>query len=346
MRVSTTVGYAGNVRELLQRAVDLEAVGLDAIWVPETWGFDAVTLLGYLAAKTERVQLGAGILPIYSRTPTLIAQTAAALDYLSGGRAILGLGSSGPQVIEGWHGVPFDRPVARLREIVDICRRVWRREQLEVQGACYQVPLPAHRGTGLGKRLALLAHPVRSAIPIYLATLGARGVALAAEIADGWLPIFYVPEKAAAVWGEPLARGRARRSAELGRLEIVAGGLCAIGEDVAELRDQARPDIALYVGGMGARGRNFYFDLMERYGYGHAAQQIQDLFLRRERLAAAAAVPSQLLASTTLIGPEPYVRERIAAYRESGVTMLNVQPVGPTAPRRTLEHLRELIATS
>ncbi|MBV9358299.1 MAG: LLM class F420-dependent oxidoreductase, partial [Chloroflexi bacterium] len=317
-----------------------------AIWVPETWGFDAVTLLGYLAAKTERVQLGAGILPIYTRTPTLIAQTAAALDYLSDGRAILGLGSSGPQVIEGWHGVPFDRPVARLREIVDISRRVWRREPIDLQGDCYQLPLPAHRGTGLGKRLKLLAHPLRSAIPIYLATLGARGVALAAEVADGWLPIFYVPEKAAAVWGEPLARGRARRSAELGPLEIVAGGLCAIGEDVARLRDEARPDIALYVGGMGARGRNFYVDLMERYGYGDAAQQIQELFLRRERLAAAAAVPSELLASTTLIGPENYVRERIAAYRESGVTMLNVQPVGPTPPRQTLEHLRELVATS
>jgi F420-dependent oxidoreductase-like protein len=344
--LSTTVGYAGNVAELLQRAVELEAAGLDAIWVPETWGFDAVTLLGYLAAKTERVQLGAGILPIYSRTPTLIAQTAASLDYLSNGRASLGLGSSGPQVIEGWHGVPFDRPVARLREIVDICRRVWRREPIDVQGECYRLPLPADQGTGLGKSLKLLAHPLRSAIPIYLATLGARGVALAAEVADGWLPIFYVPEKAADVWGDTLARGRARRSAELGPLEIVAGGLCAIGDDVTELRDEARPDLALYVGGMGARGRNFYFDLMERYGYGEAAQQIQELFLRRERLAAAAAVPAELVASTTLIGAESYVRERIAAYRESGVTMLNVQPVGPTDPRRTVEHLRELIATS
>jgi F420-dependent oxidoreductase-like protein len=342
MRIGTTVSYAADVGATLRRAIELEAAGLDVIWVPETWGFDAVSLLGYLAAKTSRVQLGAGILPFYTRTPTLLAQTAAALDYLSGGRAILGLGASGPQVIEGWHGVPFDRPLQRLREVVEICRRAWRREVVRFSGECYQLPLPPERGTGLGKPLKLLAHPVRERIPIHLATLAPRGVELAAEIAEGWFPIFFVPEKAQPVWGEALGRGTARRPAELGRLEIVASVRCAIGEGVEELRDLARPDLALYAGGMGARGKNFYNDLLRRYGYEAAARRIQELYLGGQRLAAAAAVPAELLEETTLIGSPGYVRERLAAYRAAGVTVLNVQPVDPADPRRTIEQLREL----
>jgi F420-dependent oxidoreductase-like protein len=346
MRISTSVRYAGNVRETMERAIGLEAAGLDIIWVPETWGYDAVSLMGYLAAKTNTAQIGSAILPFYTRTPTLLAQTAAAIDYLSEGRAILGLGSSGPQVIEGWHGVPFDRPVKRLREIVDICRRVWRRETIDFHGECYDLPLPADRGTGLGKPLHLMAHPVRDRIPIYLATLAPLGVEMTAEVADGWLPIFYMPEKAHLVWGEALARGGARRASELGRLEIVAGGPCAIGEHVEELRELERPHVAFYAGGMGARGRNFYNDLLCRYGYEAEAKRIQDLFLSGKRVAAEALVPAEILASTTLIGPKNYVKERIAAFRESGVTVLSVSPVGREDPVRTIEQMRTLVDTA
>ncbi len=346
MRLSTTLGYAGNVVDDVQRVVALEKAGLDIVWVPETWGFDAATQLGFLAARTTTVHIGAGILPIYSRTPTLIAQTAAGLDLLSGGRAILGLGSSGPQVVEGWHGVPFDRPLQRTREIVAICRQVWRRELVVHDGACYRLPLPPNEGLGLGKPLKLLTHPVRADIPIYLASLAPRSVELTAEVADGWLPIFYLPEKARAVWGDALGRGAARRSPGLGPLEVVAGGLCAIGEDedVVGLREQARPQLALYVGGMGAPGKNFYTSLMARYGYQRQAEQIQALYLAGERSAAAAAVPEELLAATTLIGPASYVRERIAAYRESGVTVLNVVPIGGADPCRTVEQVKEMLA--
>ena len=326
MRLSTRLGYGDGFRKTAERAAALERAGIDVFWVAEAYGFDAATQLGYLAAKTERAQLGSGIFPIYSRTPALLAQTAAGLDELSEGRAILGLGASGPQVIEGWHGVAYDAPVQRTREIIDICRRVWHREELRYQGRCYS--LPAERGTGLGKPIKLLTHPVRERIPIYLASLGERSVELAAEQAEGWLPIFYLPEKADAVWGAPLHRGRARRSPELPPLEIVAGGPLAIGDDVLGLRERERPHLALYVGGMGARGKNFYFDLVARYGFGAEAKTIQDLFLSGQKQAAAAAVPAELLEGLSLIGPASYVRERMEALRASGVTTLDVQPIG------------------
>jgi F420-dependent oxidoreductase-like protein len=329
LRLGTQLNYAGRFEEVVQQVVTLETVGLDVVWVPEAYGFDAPTLMGYLAARTQRVQIGAGILPFYSRTPALLAQTAAGLDYISNGRAILGLGASGPQVIEGWHGVPFDRPLQRTREIVEICRRAWRRELLVHQGACYTLPLPADQGTGLGKPLKMLTHLRRSTIPIYLASLAPRSVEMTAEIADGWLPLFYVPEKARDIWGGALARGRARRSPDLGPLEVAAGGPVAIGEHVEHLRDLARPTVALYVGGMGARGKNFYNDLVSRYGYEREATLIQDLYLAGKKLEAAAAVPSALLEATSLVGPAAYVRERIAVFKEAGVTVLNVTPLGP-----------------
>ena len=329
MRLGTQLDYAGGFAEAVEQVVAFEKVGLDVVWVPEAYGFDAPTLLGYLAARTERVQIGAGILPIYSRTPALLAQTAAGLDYISNGRAVLGLGASGPQVIEGWHGVPFDRPLQRTREIVEICRRAWRREVLAHQGTCYALLLPDDRGPGLGKPLKMLTRPLRDRIPIYVASLGPRGVEMAAEIADGWLPLFFVPEKAGDVWGGALARGLARRPPALGPLEVAAGGPVAIGEHVERLRDLARPTIALYVGGMGARGTNFYNDLVRRYGYEREATQIQDLYLAGKRAEAAAAVPADLLAATSLIGPASYVKERIAAFKAAGVTVLNVTPLGP-----------------
>jgi F420-dependent oxidoreductase-like protein len=347
MRLSTQAALRANLEggfsALADRIRDLEQAGLDIVWVPEAYGFDAPTAMGYLAARTERLQIGAGILPIYSRTPTLLAQTAAGLDAISGGRAILGLGASGPQVIEGFHGVPYDRPVQRTREIVEICRRVWRREVVEHHGPNYTLPLPPERGTGLGKPLKLMTRPLRSAIPIYLASLGARSVALTAEVADGWLPIFFVPEKASTVWGEALKRGTARRAPDLAPLEIVAGGPVAIGEGLESLRDLERPHLALYVGGMGARGKNFYNDLACSYGFAAEAAVIQDLYLSGRKQAAAEAVPAALVEGTTLIGPRSYVAERLAAYKAAGVTVINALPIGPESPVRTIEQLRELI---
>ena len=338
MRISMGVPYASGFKESARKVVDLEKAGLDIVWVAEAYGFDAPSLMGYLAARTETIHIGSGILPIYSRTPALLAQTAAGLDHVSDGRAILGLGASGPQVIEGWHGVPYDHPLQRTREIIDICRRAWRREVL-VNDGVYQLPLPEGQGTGLGKPLKMITHPVRPAIPIYVASLGPKNVEMTAEVADGWMPILFVPEKAGDVWGAPLAAGRAKRSADLGPLEVVAGGALAIGDGLEGLRDAARPMVALYVGGMGARGRNFYNDLARRYGYEAEAEEIQDLYLEGKKDQAAAAVPAELLEKTSLIGPEGYVRERIAALAEAGVTVLSVTPMGPD-PVKAVEQVK------
>ncbi|MGH9216624.1 MAG: LLM class F420-dependent oxidoreductase, partial [Acidimicrobiales bacterium] len=272
------------------------------------------------------------ILPIYTRTPTLLAMTAAGVDALSDGRCVLGLGASGPQVIEGWHGVPYTEPVSRTREIIEICRKVWTRERVTHEGRSYTLPLPPDRGTGLGKPLKLITTPVRERVPIYVASLGPRNVQMTAEIADGWLPIFYLPEKVDEVWGRDLAAGAAKRPPELGPLEVVAGGMLAVGDDAAELRDLARPMLALYVGGMGAKGRNFYNDLARRFGYEAEAEKIQDLYLDGHKDEAAAAVPPGLLEAATICGPEGYVRDRVAAYKDTGVSVLNVTPIGADVP--------------
>jgi F420-dependent oxidoreductase-like protein len=339
MRLSTRLGYAGAFRKTVERAGELEKAGIDLFWVAEAYGFDAATQLGYLAAKTERAQLGSGIFNIYSRTPALLAQTAAGLDEVSQGRAVLGLGASGPQVIEGFHGVPYDRPVQRTREIIDIVRQVWRRDVVQYEGACYTLPLPG--GTGLGKPLKILTHPVRDRIPIYLASLGEKSVELTAEQADGWLPIFYLPEKAQSIWGAALERGRARRT--LPPLDIAAGGPLAIGDNVLHLREKERPHLALYVGGMGARGKNFYNDLIASYGFAQEARTIQDLYLSGRKEAAAAAVPDRLLEGLSLVGPARFVRERIEALRASGVTTLDVQPIGDD-PVGDVERVKEWIS--
>jgi F420-dependent oxidoreductase-like protein len=340
------VPYGGTPAELsaaADRVVELEKAGLDVVWVAEAYSFDAPSMMGYLAARTERIQIGAAILPIYTRTPTLLAMTAAGIDALSDGRCILGLGASGPQVVEGFHGVAYDAPLGRTREIVDICRQVWRREPVVHDGAHYHVPLPPGQGTGLGKPLKLINRPVRSRIPIYVAALGPNNVQMTAEIADGWLPLFWVPEKAAEVFGPSLAAGSAARDPELGPLEIAAGGLVAIGDDVTHLRELSRPTVALYVGGMGAKGRNFYNALARRYGYEREAGLIQDLYLDGKKDEAAAAVPDEFLERINLVGPAGYVRERLAAFRESGVTMLTIAPVGDD-PVKIVEQLRDWTA--
>jgi F420-dependent oxidoreductase-like protein len=336
MKVSMPLNYAGGFEASARQVVELEHAGLDLVWVAEAYGFDAVSFMGYLVAKTERVQIGSGILPLYTRTPTLLAMTAAGLDALSGGRAVLGLGASGPQVIEGWHGIPYDKPLARTREIIEICRKVWKREApLTNDGPMYPLPLPEGQGTGLGKPLKIIGHPVRDRIPIYIASLGEKNVALTAELADGWLPVFFVPEKAKAVFGPSLSAGEAKRDPALEPLDICAGGLVCITDDKAEaesVRDLGRAMAALYIGGMGAKGQNFYNALARRYGYEQEAEEIQDLYLAGHKQDAAAKVPAELMELTSLCGSEGYIKDRIAAHKEAGVTVLQVTPFGERPP--------------
>jgi F420-dependent oxidoreductase-like protein len=343
VKLSTQLMYAGNPREAADQVRALEDAGLDTVWVPEAYGFDSPTLMGYLAAKTERVEIGSAILNIYSRTPSALLQTAAGLDNVSQGRAIIGLGASGPQVIEGFHGVPYDKPVGRTKEIIELIRSGLRRETL-VHDGIFTLPLPEGQGTGLGKPLKLLTRPERSSIPLYIAALGPKSVEGAAEYADGWLPFLFVPEKAAQVWGDSLARGAAKRQEGLAPLEICAGGMVAIGEgpETKALLDFARPIVALYVGGMGARGKNFYNDLAVKYGYEQAAQEIQDLYLGGNKRDAEAKVPLELLELGNLVGPASYVKERIAAFAEAGVTNLQVMPASDDPPA-TIRQLRALV---
>jgi F420-dependent oxidoreductase-like protein len=342
MRLGMMLNYAGGFAETVVELADYEQAGLDIVFVPEAYSYDAVSQLGYIAAKTERLQIASGILQLYSRTPALTAMTAAGLDYVSGGRFTLGLGASGPQVIEGWHGVPYDAPIGRAREIIEICRMVWRRERLVYKGRYYELPLAG--GTGLGKPLKLINHPVRERIPIALAAIGPKNVALAAELAESWMPIFYLPERAGQVWGPAVAEGGAKRDPSLGALDVIASAPLAIGDDVTGLRDLSRPLLALYIGGMGARGRNFYNDLARRFGYEGEAKAIQDAYLDGRKDEAEALVPEELVERTSLIGPGSYVRERIAAYREAGVTTLNVTPLAPTHESRVrlIEQARSL----
>ncbi|MGH9046687.1 MAG: LLM class F420-dependent oxidoreductase, partial [Acidimicrobiales bacterium] len=244
MKIAMMLSYAGGFRESARRVAQLERSGLDLVWVAEAYGFDSPSLMGYIAAQTERVEIGSAILPIYSRTPTLIAMTAAGLDTLTEGRFHLGLGASGPQVIEGWHGVPYEAPLRRTRETIDICRQVWAREEaLTYEGQTVSVPLPLGQGTGLGKALKIIGHPLRARIPVWVTSLGEKNVAMTAEVAEGWIPILFSPEKARDVWGAALDAGNAKRDPALGTLQITAGGLVAIGEgdEVSAVRDLARP---------------------------------------------------------------------------------------------------------
>ncbi|MBJ30514.1 MAG: LLM class F420-dependent oxidoreductase [Acidimicrobiaceae bacterium] len=341
MRISTSLNYATDPATAATQARELEAAGVDRIWIPEAYGFDAVSLLGYLAASTSTVELGSGILNTYSRTPALLAQTAAGLDALSDGRFVLGLGASGPQVIEGFHGLPYDKPLTRTREIVQICRAAWRRERLVHDGDVFTLPLPPERGTGLGKPLKIINHPKRADIPIYIAALGPKSVEETAATCDGWLPFLVYPERMDQVWGDAVSAGLARRDGALGDFDVVAGGLVAIGDDAAAFRDMSRPMAALYIGGMGARNKNFYNEVCRNYGFEAEAAAVQDAYLDGRKDEAAALLPDELIECTTLCGDEGYVVERLAAYKAAGVTSLNVTPVGGEA-HRVLGRLREL----
>jgi len=347
MKLSTMLMYDGNPRTAADQVTALEKAGLDTVWIAEAYGFDSPTLMGYIAAKTETIEIGSAILNIYSRTPGALLQTAAGLDNVSGGRALLGLGASGPQVIEGFHGVPYAKPLGRTREIIEVIRSGMRREPLQSDGI-FSLPLDKEHGavTGLGKALKLLTRPERDSVPIYLAALGPKNVELAAEVADGWLPHLFWPEKFGTVWGESIAAGYAKRDAALGSaMQIVAGGMLAIGEgpETKALLDFVRPMFALYVGGMGAKGKNFYNDVACAYGYEKEATEIQELYLAGKKDEAAKLVPTEWLEAANFVGPESYVKERIEAMREAGVTSLNITPVGDD-PVGLVEKMKSLVS--
>jgi F420-dependent oxidoreductase-like protein len=342
VQLSYPLQYDGNPRATADQVAELEKAGLDMVWVAEAYGFDSPTLMGYLAAKTERLQIAAGIINVFSRTPGAILQTAAGLDNVSAGRAVLGLGASGPQVIEGFHGMPYDKPLGRTREVIRLVRSGLKREPLEASGI-FTIPLPADQGLGLGKPLKILTKVERDTIPIWVASLGDKNVAMTAELADGWLPIMFVPERARDVWGASLDAGAAKRSDELGQLQISAGGMLAVGEDVKGLLDFLRPMYALYVGGMGARGKNFYNELACHYGYEKEAKEIQDLYLDGKKKEAEALVPMEWIESSNLVGPASYVQERIAAFDEAGVTHLSIVPVGDD-PAALVSQVKDWVA--
>ncbi|MCB0880656.1 MAG: LLM class flavin-dependent oxidoreductase [Thermoleophilia bacterium] len=321
MRLAISLDYAAPPRPQVEATAALEDVGLDAVLVPEAYGLDGPTTLGYLAARTRRVAIGPAVLPVHTRSAALIAQTAAGLDSLSGGRAFLGLGVSGPAVVEGFHGVPFDAPLARLRGVVETCRGMWRRE-----------PPP-------GQALRPILAGPRPAIPVTLATLRPGGVALAAELADAWFPLFFAPE--APVFDGALARGARRRAPGLAPLETWVGAFVGVEGRAAAARAAAREHIALYVGGMGPRERNFYTDVVGRMGWAAEAERIQDLFLARRRGEAAAAVPEDMLDAFTLTGSPARVRARLAALADAGVTTLVMRGPASTDPAH-LEALRRL----
>lgn len=338
MRIGMPIVYAGGFKETVEELHEFEDNGLDVVMMPEAYSFDSVSQLGYLAARTERLEIASNILNIYSRTPTLLAMTAAGLDYVSDGRFTLGVGASGPQVIEGFHGVPYGQPLARTREVVEICRKVWRRERLEHDGRNFHLPLTEeYGGSGLGKPLKMINTPVRDRIPMWLAAIGPKNVELAAELFEGWEPIFYFPERAREVFGPAIAAGEAKRSDDLPPLEIVADTHALVTDDPDELAgavQRVRSQLALYIGGMGAREKNFYNNLTIRYGFEDAARTIQELFLAGRKDEAAAAVPDELVHGLALLGPAGHVAERVAAFKEAGVTTLNATAIGPTHASR------------
>ena len=320
MKLGLNIGYSGStIADVLPLVEHADRIGIDSVWAAEAYGSDAVTVLAYLAGHTERIKLGSAILQMPARTPANTAMTAMTLDALSGGRLLLGLGLSGPQVVEGWHGVPYGKPLGRTREYVEIVRQAIAREApLEFSGEHYAIPYAGEDATGLGKPLKSILHPLRNRIPIYLAAIGPRNVALTAEIADGWLPIFYSPERED-IFNAHLDEGLASAGRKAGELDIAPSVMVAAGDDINACRDALRPFLALYIGGMGAKGRNFYNDLATRYGFGEAAEKVQDLYLDGRKDEAAAAVPDQLVDEIALVGPIDRIVDRLAAWKASRV---------------------------
>jgi F420-dependent oxidoreductase-like protein len=335
VRLGLYMGYASpgtNPTELIALAQHAERVGFDSAWAAEAWGTDAVTVLAWLAATTTTLKVGSAIMQIPGRTPANTAMTAMTLDLMSGGRFLLGLGTSGPQVVEGWHGEPWGKPLERTREYVAIVRAALRREPIEHRGEHYEIPYTGPGATGLGKPLRLMARPLRADVPIYLAAIGPRNVALAAEIADGWIPIFFSPDRFAELFQPRLAAAKPG-------FDVAASVPVVLVDDAQAGRDALKPMLALYVGGMGARGQNFYNALAVRYGYEEAARTIQDLYLDGKKREAVAAVPDELVDEIALVGPRERIADRLAVWRECGVTTLLCQ----TDQREAVEVMAELV---
>ncbi|HEY8526915.1 MAG TPA: LLM class F420-dependent oxidoreductase [Acidimicrobiales bacterium] len=336
MRLALNIGYVGSAAPsrtvpVVQHA---EALGYHSVWSAEAYGTDAIVPLTWVAAHTTTINVGTAIMQMPARTPANTAMTAATLDLLSEGRFLLGLGLSGPQVVEGWHGQPYGKPLAKTREYVSIVREILRRESpLEHHGEHYDIPYTGPGATGLGKPLKLIAHPRRADIPIYLAAIGPKNVALTAEIADGWLPVFFSPSRFRETYGEAFA------GTDLDRFDIAPAVPVVLGDDVQACRDAVKPGLALYIGGMGARGRNFYNDLACRYGYESAAKTIQDLYLDGKKAEAAAAVPDELVDEVALCGPRERIAEHLEVWKESPVTTMIVG----SAQREVLETMAELV---
>ena len=334
MQLGLALGYWGSgPADFMPVVESAERLGYESVWTAEAYGSDAVVPLAWVAARTERINVGTAIMQMPGRTPANTAMTAATLDQLSGGRFKLGLGLSGPQVVEGWHGVAYGKPLARTREYVDVVRTILRRETpLEHHGEHYDIPYSGTDATGLGKPLKLINHPLRPDIPIYLAAIGPKNVGLAAEIADGWLAIFFSPTRFD-VWETVLADGFRRAGGGKGihEFDIAANVPVVVGDDVAACMSVVKPMLALYVGGMGARGKNFYFDLVCRYGYEDAAREIQDLFLAGEKREATAKVPDDLVDEIALVGPKERIAERIEPWLESPTTTMIVGAGQPEA---------------
>jgi len=337
MRLGLQLGYWGSgPADGLSMAREAEALGFDSVWTAEAYGSDAVTPLTWVGALTSTIKLGTGIVQMPARTPAMTAMTAATLDLLSGGRVLLGLGLSGPQVVEGWHGQPYGKPLARTREYVEIVRRILAREApLDFHGEEYQIPIEG--GTGLGKPLKLIVHPLRTAIPIYLAAIGPRNIELTGEIADGWLPVFFSPQRESAYLGA-LDAGLAKRASKL-PFDIAPTVHVVLGDDIAACRAFVKPVLALYIGGMGARGKNFYNDLACRYGYEAAAGEIQDLYLAGKKNEAIAAVPDALVDEVALCGPRERIAELLEPWKRSRVTTLICGTLQPEALRVMAELL-------
>ncbi len=323
MRFGLNVGYSGAAMKLdLPLIQEADRLGFHSVWSAEAYGSDAVTPLAWIAAQTKQIRIASGIMQMPARTPAMTAMTATTLDQLSGGRFLLGLGVSGPQVVEGWHGQAYGKPLVRTREYVEIVRKIWAREQpLEHQGEHYQIPYRGAGASGLGKPLKSILHGRQ--IPIYIAAIGPKSVEQTAEIADGWLPVWYSPYRTEA-FKAALDAGFARAGGgkSLATFDIAAAVNVMVGNDVGRCLQALKPGLALYVGGMGARGKNFYNDLACRYGFADAAKKIQDLYLSGKKDEAAAAVPDQLADEVSLVGPPERIRDRLAAWRASGVTTI------------------------
>jgi len=326
MKLAINIGYSGaQMRLPLDLVLEVERLGYDSVWTAEAYGSDAVTPLAYLAAKTSRIKLGTGILQIPARTPAMCAMTMSTLDALSGGRVLVGLGLSGPQVVEGWHGVAYGKPAVRTREYVEILRKIWARsEPVAYDGEEYQLPYAGPGASGLGKPLKSILHGRQ--LPVYLATMGPINIRNTAELADGWLPIWFSPQRMP-LFRPAIEEGfrRAGGGKSWADWEIAAGCTVSIGANVKACLAEMKPNLALYIGGMGAREKNFHNEMARKYGYVREAEQIQELYLAGRKAEAAAAVPDELCDEMSLCGPEARIRERYRAWEDAGVTTLLVQ---------------------